>query len=126
MLTRNVIYVDKSNSSEKSRKLPGSFSLDELIERLELHQDIKDDAEKYEVRNTNTGNELQIEHKHPGFIVPDEILKSTHMSLSELILEITIMLYQKEKLTLGQASQFAAMSQFQFQRILASRGIYIY
>jgi len=37
--------------------------------------------------------------------------------------EIAIMLYQKQKLTLGQASRLADMSQFQFQHLLASRQI---
>jgi len=45
------------------------------------------------------------------------------MSEAELLTEIAIMLFQKEKLTLGQASQFARMSQLQFQISLASRQI---
>ena len=53
--------------------------------------------------------------------IPDEILKSTRMSIPELTREIAIMLFQKDKLTLGQASQLADMNQFQFQHLLASR-----
>jgi len=55
--------------------------------------------------------------------IPDEIVKSTRMSISELTQEIAVMLFQKEKLTLGQASRLAGMSQFQFQHVLASRQI---
>ena len=55
--------------------------------------------------------------------IPDEIIKSTRMSIPELTQEIAIMLFQKEKLTLGQASQLADMSQFQFQHLLAARQI---
>lgn len=36
------------------------------------------------------------------------------------------MLFQKDKLTLGQASQLADMNQFQFQHLLASRQIPIH
>ena len=59
-------------------------------------------------------------------VIPDEIIKSTRMSITELTQEIAIMLYQKEKITLGQASRLADMSQFQFQNLLASRRIEIH
>jgi predicted HTH domain antitoxin len=45
------------------------------------------------------------------------------MSVAELSLEIAVLLFQREKLTLGQASRLAGMSQLQFQHILASRQI---
>ena len=59
-------------------------------------------------------------------VIPDEIIKSTKMSVTELTQEIAIMLYQKGKITLGQASHLADMSQFQFQHLLASRQIEIH
>jgi predicted HTH domain antitoxin len=55
--------------------------------------------------------------------ISDEILSATRMSEAELKQEIAIMLFQKEKLTLGQASNLAEMNQFQFQNLLASRQI---
>lgn len=55
--------------------------------------------------------------------ISDEILSVTRMSEAELKQEIAIMLFQKEKLTLGQASNLAEMNQFQFQNLLASRQI---
>lgn len=45
------------------------------------------------------------------------------MSATELKQEIAVLLFQKEKLTLGQASRFAGISQLQFQHLLASRQI---
>jgi predicted HTH domain antitoxin len=42
---------------------------------------------------------------------------------TELLQEIAILLYQKEKLTLGQASKLAQITQLQFQQLLASRQI---
>jgi predicted HTH domain antitoxin len=59
-------------------------------------------------------------------VISDEILHATHMTADELMQEVAILLYQKEKLTLGQASQLAAMSQLQFQFLLASRRIPIH
>lgn len=59
-------------------------------------------------------------------MIPDEILHTAHITAAELMQEIAILLYQKEKLTLGQASQLAQMSQLQFQFLLASRQIPIH
>jgi predicted HTH domain antitoxin len=55
--------------------------------------------------------------------ISDEILEQIQMSDAELLQEIAIILFQKEKFTLGQASSFTRMSQFQFQKLLASRKI---
>lgn len=55
--------------------------------------------------------------------IPEDILQATRMSDEELKQEIAVMLFQKEKLTLGQAADLAGMSQLQFQHLLASRQI---
>ncbi len=59
-------------------------------------------------------------------VIPDEILQSSHMTPVELLQEIAVLLFQKEKLTLGQASQLAGIPQLQFQFLLASRQIPIH
>ena len=61
-----------------------------------------------------------------SFTIPDEIIESTRMSVPELSQEIAILLFQKEKLTLGLASRLARMSQLQFQHLLASRQIKVH
>ncbi|MGC9528100.1 MAG: UPF0175 family protein [Limnospira sp.] len=58
--------------------------------------------------------------------IPDDIFQSTGMSEAELKLEIAVMLYQTEKLTLGNASRLAGMNQLNFQQLLASRNICIH
>jgi predicted HTH domain antitoxin len=58
-----------------------------------------------------------------SLIIPDDILQATRMSEEELRQEIAVLLFQREKLTLGQASRLAGMSRFQFQHLLASRQI---
>jgi predicted HTH domain antitoxin len=55
--------------------------------------------------------------------IPDDIMYSTRMTEGELLQEIAVLLYQKEKLTLGQASKLAKMNQRQFQFLLGSREI---
>ncbi|KAB8314115.1 UPF0175 family protein [Tolypothrix campylonemoides VB511288] len=56
-------------------------------------------------------------------VISDEILHAARMSEAELKQEIAVMLFEKEKLTLGQASRLAGMNQLQFQHLLASRQI---
>jgi predicted HTH domain antitoxin len=45
------------------------------------------------------------------------------MTAEELRQEIAVLLFQKEKLTLSQGSRLAEMNRFQFQHLLASRGV---
>jgi predicted HTH domain antitoxin len=58
-------------------------------------------------------------------VIPDEVLYTAHISADELRQEVAILLYEKERLTLGQASQLANMSQLQFRHLLASRNVYV-
>lgn len=58
-----------------------------------------------------------------SFVIPDDILHATRMTEDELSQEIAVFLFQKEKLTLGQASRLAGMGRLQFQHLLASRRI---
>jgi predicted HTH domain antitoxin len=58
-----------------------------------------------------------------GVVIPDEILHAARMSPAEFMQEVAVLLFQKDKLTLGQASRLAGMSQLQFQHLLASRRI---
>lgn len=61
-----------------------------------------------------------------SFVIPDEFLQTAHMSEADLRLEIAILLFQQQKITLGTASHFADMNQLEFQRILGSRKIPIH
>lgn len=56
-------------------------------------------------------------------IIPDDILQATRMTAEELRQEIAVLLFPREKLTLGQASRLAEMSRLQFQHLLASRQV---
>lgn len=55
--------------------------------------------------------------------IPSEYIKATRMTEAELLLEVAVMLFQKEKLSMGQAARLAGLPQHQFQMLLASRGI---
>ena len=55
--------------------------------------------------------------------IPDALLQSARMSEAELRQEIAVLLFERDKLTLAQASRFAHLSRHQFQHVLASRQI---
>ena len=58
-----------------------------------------------------------------NIVIPDQILAVTRMTESELKQEIAVMLFEKEKLTLAQASRLAKMNRIAFQHLLASHQI---
>ena len=55
--------------------------------------------------------------------LPDELLESAKLTLGELKAELALALFQRERLTLGQAAILAELPQLDFQRLLASRQI---
>lgn len=61
-----------------------------------------------------------------SLVIPDDLLKASRMSESELMLEIVLMLFEQEKLTLGKASRLLRLSPLELQRLLASRKICIH
>lgn len=58
--------------------------------------------------------------------ITDDILRAAHLSADELRREIAILLFQQERLTLGQAAELAGATQLDFQRMLAERGIAVH
>ena len=58
-----------------------------------------------------------------GIIIDDDLLHATRMSAPELKLEIAALLYQRERLTLGQAARLAGLSQVRMRLTLAARGV---
>lgn len=61
-----------------------------------------------------------------SLVIDNEILQTARMTEKELLQEIAIMLFEKEKLSLGQASKLAEMNLMQFQHLLASRSIAVH
>jgi predicted HTH domain antitoxin len=58
-----------------------------------------------------------------AIVIPDEILRATRMTEHELVQALAVALFQKEKLSLGQASRLAGMSQWDFRGLLAAQNI---
>ena len=59
-------------------------------------------------------------------VISDDVLQSARMSGEELLQEVAVMLFQREKITLAQASRLSRMNRFQFQHLLASRRISVH
>ena len=55
--------------------------------------------------------------------IPDQIIKQSGLSAKENLLKIALVLFEEEKLTLGQASRFAGLHQYEFQKELAAMNI---
>ena len=55
--------------------------------------------------------------------IPDEVLQAARMPEEELRLELAVLLFQQDRLTLGQASSLAGLNRLRFQHLVASRGI---
>jgi predicted HTH domain antitoxin len=58
--------------------------------------------------------------------ISDEVLSAAHISEPELRQELALTLFQRERLTLAQASRVAEMTQLAFQALLAERRIAIH
>jgi predicted HTH domain antitoxin len=56
-------------------------------------------------------------------VISDDLVRASHLTTNEIKQELAITLFQKEKLTLGQASALAEMGQYEFQMLLGSRKI---
>ena len=59
-------------------------------------------------------------------IISDEVLMATRISEPEVKQELASTLFQQERLTFGQASRLAEISQLAFQALLADRQIPIH
>ena len=55
--------------------------------------------------------------------ISEEILQATGMNESQFLQEIALLLYTKEKLSLGKASKLARMGRMSFQSLLAEHHI---
>ncbi|MBD1865763.1 UPF0175 family protein [Cyanobacteria bacterium FACHB-471] len=61
-----------------------------------------------------------------SLLISDELVQASGLSEAELLQELVLLLFQREKLTLGKASRLLGMTQLEFQTLLASRDLYIH
>ena len=61
-----------------------------------------------------------------SLLLSDESVQASGLSKRELLLEIVIMLFQRDKISLGKASELLGIHRMQFQKLLANRGIFVH
>ncbi len=58
-----------------------------------------------------------------SLVISDEIVKASRLSEEEFLLELVLLLFQQDKISLGKAAELLEISQIRFQRLIADRGI---
>ncbi|MCB0517535.1 MAG: UPF0175 family protein [Lewinellaceae bacterium] len=58
--------------------------------------------------------------------IPNQVMEQIHMTPEQLRLELAVYLYEKKRLTMGQAKRLAGLGQIAFQKELAKRDVYIH
>ena len=61
-----------------------------------------------------------------SLLISGEIVQASGFSEGELLLEIVIMLFQQDKISLGKASELLGMHRTQFQKLLSERNICVH
>jgi predicted HTH domain antitoxin len=61
-----------------------------------------------------------------SLVISDDVVRASGFSENELFLEIVLMLFQQEKISLGKASELLGLHRMQFQKLLADRNICIH
>ncbi len=56
-------------------------------------------------------------------VISDDLVKASSLSEGELFLEIVLMLFGQDKISLGKASELLGMHRMEFQKLLAERDI---
>jgi len=57
--------------------------------------------------------------------IPQSILKKAEITGDELLIEVSVYLYDKGRLSFGQAKSLAQLNQLEFQKELSKRDVYI-
>lgn len=61
-----------------------------------------------------------------SLVISDDLVKASGFSENELFLEIVLMLFRQDKISLGKASELVGLHRMQFQKLLAERDICVH
>jgi predicted HTH domain antitoxin len=61
-----------------------------------------------------------------SLVISDDLVKASGLSESDLFLEIVLMLFRQDKVSLGKASELMGMHRMQFQKLLSDRDICVH
>ncbi len=57
--------------------------------------------------------------------IPDEVLKSAELTAGEFLIDVAVYLYDKERLSFGQARKLSGLDVLGFQKALADRNVFL-
>ncbi|MGL5792934.1 MAG: UPF0175 family protein, partial [Waterburya sp.] len=61
-----------------------------------------------------------------SLVISDDMVKASGLSEQELLLEIVLMLFCQDKISLGKASELMGMHRLEFQKLLNDRNICVH
>jgi predicted HTH domain antitoxin len=61
-----------------------------------------------------------------SLLISDDLVKASGLSENELFLEIVLMLFRQDKISLGKASELLGLHRMQFQKLLADRNLCVH
>ncbi|TVQ58321.1 MAG: UPF0175 family protein [Spirulina sp. DLM2.Bin59] len=61
-----------------------------------------------------------------SLVISGDLVKASGFSEDELFLEIVLMLFRQDKISLGKASELVGLHRMQFQKLLADREICVH
>ena len=61
-----------------------------------------------------------------SLVIADDLIQASGLSEQELLLEIVLMLFHQDKISLGKASEIMGLYWSQFQQLLADQNLYIH
>ncbi|MEZ4827154.1 MAG: UPF0175 family protein [Bacteroidia bacterium] len=61
-----------------------------------------------------------------ALIITDDTLQKVNLSAEELLIDLACFMYEKKRMSMGQARNLAGLDQISFQKELAKRDIYIH
>ncbi|NEQ39647.1 MAG: UPF0175 family protein [Okeania sp. SIO3I5] len=61
-----------------------------------------------------------------SLLISDQIVQASGLSEDELLVEIVMMLFQQEKISLGKASELLGIHRMQFQKLMSDRALCVH
>lgn len=61
-----------------------------------------------------------------SLVISDDLVRASGFSEGELFLEIVLMLFRQDKISLGKASELVGLHRMEFQKVLADRDISVH
>jgi len=61
-----------------------------------------------------------------SLVISDDLVKASGFTENELFLEIVLMLFQQDKISLGKASELLGLHRMQFQTLISERCICVH